>query len=120
MAHQPNVHEGQKFYVKLVGNAARHNKDGGFDAVVSKVGRKYFTLSHETNKYFERDYKFNVEDLTQVTNYSSDYELYNSREEYDKKNLKPKRIQEITNLLSSLTYEQVTEIQVLLDINYKK
>lgn len=120
MAHQSNVQEGQKFYVKLTGNAARYDKDGGFDTVVSKVGRKYFTLSVEDKSWFERDIKFSVEDLCQVTNTCTDYVLYSSREEYDKRNLKPKRIQEISNFLSSLTYEQVLEIQVELDIKYKK
>lgn len=120
MAFQTSIAPGQKFYVKFTGNAARNNRDGGFDAVVSKVGKKYFSLSTEDSIWFERDVKFLIEDHTQVTNTCTDYVLYNSREEYEKKNLKPKRIQEITSFLNTLTYEEVTEIQVALDIKYKK
>jgi hypothetical protein len=114
-----NIKPGQKFYVKFINNAARVNPDGGYDAVVSKVGRKYFTLSVENNIYFERDIKFRIEDLEQETNYSSDYKLYNSREEYDKRTLKPKLIQEIQKLLNSFTYERLLEIQVSLDLKYR-
>jgi hypothetical protein len=109
MVFQSNIHEGQKFYVKLTGNLARHNKDGGFEAVVDKVGRKYFTLKVEERPWFKE--KFHVEDLTQVTNYSTDYVLYNSRWDYEKMNLKPKVIDSITELLKRLTYEQVLEVQ---------
>ena len=114
-----NIRPGQKFYVKFINNAARLNPDGGYDAVVSKTGRKYFTLSVENVIYFERDNKFRIEDLEEESNYSPDYKLYNSRDEYDNRTLKPKLIQEIEKLLHTFTYERLLEIQVSLDLKYR-
>jgi hypothetical protein len=65
---------GQTVYLKPIerGNAYRRDKSVK-EAVIEKVGRKYVTV----NRYG----KFDIESRMQETNYSSDYELFESKEE---------------------------------------
>jgi hypothetical protein len=114
-----HVQVGQQFYVKLVGNAARTKPDGGFYATVSKVGKKHFSLSTEEQTFIER-IKFRVEDLAEESNYSANYELFDSLEDYVLSKLKPVLLKNVQGLCGYLSYKQLEELKLYLEDNYIK
>jgi hypothetical protein len=66
---------GTKVYLKPVNNAARRGNREIIEAEIIKVGRKYF----EVNRGLIR--KYNIKNLSQVTEYAPDFELYFSYQE---------------------------------------
>jgi hypothetical protein len=53
-----------------------------YDGIVTKVGRKYFTVSFSRSKGYVTDVEFHLEDLREKTNYAPDYSIHESREKY--------------------------------------
>lgn len=83
-----NLQIGQKVYVKKVGNAARYLdqkkapvEDYVEEAIVSKVGRKWFRLDGRYADHYQFDIETGVVD---GRDYMSDYVVYESWQEiYD-------------------------------------
>lgn len=73
---------GQTLYQLNIGNAARNCKQELNPVVVKKVGRKYFTCGVAGKEDFW-DIKFHKENWREVTNYSPDYCLYESCQEWE-------------------------------------
>ena len=72
---------GSKCYLKAQGNEERRHKGKPFEewiyeAEIIKVGRKYFTV-----KCGVWDRKYRTDDLTEVTNYCSDWAFYFSKQD---------------------------------------
>jgi hypothetical protein len=75
---------GQKVYLLLSGNKARYLKDAPIEKrieehVVKKVGRKYFETWEEGRNF--STVKFYIDSRRQVTDYTEDYALYETKEE---------------------------------------
>jgi len=68
------LEKGMKLYGKPVNNRARWNKEIS-EFTVSKVGRKYFWLEEMPRT------KFEIENLSEVTEYAPDWELYFTKQE---------------------------------------
>jgi hypothetical protein len=68
---------GQKVFVRRVGNAARHREKDELisEEIVEKIGRKYFYL-----KDFYKC-KFCLEDMHDVSEYTSNYYVYLTKQE---------------------------------------
>ena len=114
---------GDVLLVALEGiNSSRYARNKGlpietYKGEVTKIGRKYFWVKFGGSYHI----RFNLTDWKQVTEYSKDYFLYESQEEYD---LKVKR-EEIekhllyyfrsTGCLKNLTIDQLEKIQSILD-----
>ena len=74
-----DIKVGQKIWTLNVGNSARNCKQELTEREVTKVGRKYFYVD---SGY--RDLKFNIEDLREVTEYTSDYAVYLDKSDYER------------------------------------
>ena len=68
---------GQTVYSLNVGNAARHNEQVLTPVVVTKVGRKYFTVGEGW-----RATQFHISDWSEKTEYSPCAALYESEQEW--------------------------------------
>ena len=69
---------GQEIFLKLVGNAARrYNNTGLIETKISKIGKKHFYVEYSNH------IKFDIKDLSEVSNYSADYEVYLSKKEFE-------------------------------------
>lgn len=77
---------GQKLFSLNVGNAARHRVQILTPVVVTKVGRKYFTVKTDDKYGFETEY--NLEDWEENTEYTRNSVLYETEQQwYDEKEL---------------------------------
>lgn len=84
---------GQHFYVVEINNAARYNGGEQFYGIVTKVGKKYFTVTWKIEYEFlgeQRTYtnseQFHIDSLEQKTDCSPSLKLYSSeKEEEDEK-----------------------------------
>ena len=103
--------KGQKLYAVTAGNMSRGGKKS-FTAIIETVGKKYFTVvSAEDGHYSITRHKFNVENLCQVGNFSPDYELYLSQEEYQKKLELPVLREELQRSLIGIDYENLLKVK---------
>lgn len=93
------------------------------NVTVTSVGRKYFTT---TNQYGVGEVKFNLDTMTEATEYSADFFIYPNEQEF----LDSVELAEITRRISKYFYtthntkvdlETLRKIDVLLekDPNYK-
>lgn len=76
---KPKVTVGMKLFSLNIGNAARHREQVLTPVVVTKVGRKYFTVKNEVGYGFESTY--NINDWSEKTDYTADSKLYESEQE---------------------------------------
>jgi len=65
---------GENIFIKTTGNAARYGGSKIIDTTICKVGIKYFEVRALPGV------RFYISNLTQDTNYSTSYRVYNSRE----------------------------------------
>ena len=68
---------GQQLFMLNVGNAARHTPQTLRPVTVTKVGRLYFTVCHDTWTT-----QFSIDGWQQKTDYSVDYALYTSEQQW--------------------------------------
>ena len=78
---KPNVTIGQTLFMLNIGNAARNREHVLTEVTVSKVGRKYFTVTIDGRSYF--DLSFHIDTWSQKTEYSQDYCLYETKQEWE-------------------------------------
>ena len=71
---------GERLFVLNVGNAARNTPQTLTPVIVSKVGRKYFTVENEGDGW-KHPTEFYIVDWQQVTEYSVDSVLYETEQE---------------------------------------
>lgn len=72
---------GQTLYDLNVGNAARRSPQVLTPVVVASVGRKYFKAGPVGCSEYQL-IQFNLEDWSEVSNYSANHNLYQSEQEY--------------------------------------
>ena len=78
MIPKPTV--GMKLFSLNIGNAARRREQVLTPVVVTKVGRKYFTVEEVGQYPFEHTY--NIEDWSEKTDYIASSALYESEQEW--------------------------------------
>lgn len=71
---------GQRLFSLNVGNAARRVPQVLTPVIVTKVGRKYFTVKRDEQYAFGTE--FWIEDWRQKTEYSNDHALYETEQEW--------------------------------------
>lgn len=77
---KPKVIVGQRLYSLNVGNNARHREQVLTPVVVSKVGRKYFTVKTEGQYALETEYR--IEDWRENHEYCANSALYETEQEW--------------------------------------
>jgi hypothetical protein len=102
---------GQKVFVERIGNCARNRDpdDLVFEGEVEKVGRDYFYL-----KGFTRS-KFSKTTMTEASDYSANYKVYESLQAIEDKNEYNKKLTLIRKTFDSygrpdLTLDQLRKI----------
>lgn len=76
----PKITVGMRLFSLNVGNAARHCEQVLTPVVVTKVGRKYFTVKNEVGYGFESTH--NIGDWSEKTDYTARCALYESEQEW--------------------------------------
>lgn len=97
------------------GNASRRGKKEKFEARVETVGKKYFTLKSDTSDHYLGRFKFNLENLKQVGQYSPDYEVFISVEDYNKKTGRPIILDKVQRSLYGMDYDNLVKIQEFIN-----
>jgi len=103
---------GTKVYLEPIGNQLSFGKDIK-ESVVTKVGRKYFEIQGNYNK-------FSLEKMTDVTIYCPNYKIYLSRNEIEEIHEKEKYGNEFRkffyeNISKKLSLIQMKAIQNIID-----
>ena len=80
---KPKPKIGQIIYSLNIGNAAFRRPPKLTPYVVTKVGRKYFTIRARYDKTDHTDTRFHLENWQEVTNYSASHRLFETKEEYE-------------------------------------
>lgn len=73
---------GERLFVLNVGNSARNTPQILNPVIVSKVGRKYFTVENDSEDRCNQPLQFQIADWLQVTEYSADYVLYETEQHH--------------------------------------
>lgn len=76
---KPQVFVGKKMFSLNVGNAARGAKQVLTPVVVSRVGRKYFTVQTDDKWRFETEY--HLDTWAEKTEYTANSELYETEQD---------------------------------------
>ncbi len=89
------------------------------EKVVLKKGRKYFYVGNTGETEIRRMFKFSLEDMTEVTEYSPDWELYLSKQDIIDKEEKKKLILNIRSVFDrwssvDLTLDQLRRIHAII------
>lgn len=119
-----NIEVGQEVCLVQCGdNSGRRKDDDGYHkrerGVITKVGRKYFIVSTD-----HRDTRFRNDNLMQDTNYSADYFIYPSFEDYkeeiDNKRATHKLKHDYFDTFSkiTLTVDQCSRIEAIIKERY--
>lgn len=120
--NKPKV--GDKFFLVDIGNRARFAAKQRY-CEVTKVGRKYFTVTYSEWTQGGSEYKieveFIIETFRQRTEYSAGYALYESEQEWNDEIEKIKLARGIAQAFQysnykSLTLAQLREVGKILDI----
>lgn len=102
-----NIKVGQKVFVTSVYNRNTFKED----PIVTKVGKKYFQLEGYHNIQFSLE-----TGKDNAGQYSSQYQVYESKETYEHLQLKINVANYLSKLItSSLTYETLVEIKNLIE-----
>jgi phosphotransferase system IIA component len=80
MKTKPKPTVGQRLFSLHIGNISRNGPQALTPVVVTKIGRKYFTVENEER--LRNTTEFHVEGWMQKTDYSADYALYESEQQY--------------------------------------
>ncbi len=110
---------GSTVYLKPINNAARYGRKDILEKVVLKKGRKYFYVGNTGETEIRRMFKFSLEDMTEVTEYSPDWELYLSKQDIIDKEEKKKLIFNIRSVFDrwssvDLTLDQLRRIHAII------
>lgn len=109
------LEKGQSLIVVPSGNAARRGNKEKFTATVETLGKKYFTLESENENHYLGRYKFSLENLKQVGQFSPDYEVFVSMDEYNKKTGKPVLLDKVQRSLYGMDYDNLVKIQEFIN-----
>ena len=117
------MEKGQIVFVKTIGYNSNRNDVGIIKSVIVSVGKKYFTLEPFDENGLSRSYyfrnKFSLEDMREVSNYSSNYKVYLSEKEIQDEIDRPSVKLKIDIHLSELTTDELREVLELLTKNFK-
>ncbi|MCY7947968.1 hypothetical protein P8891_06505 [Bacillus atrophaeus] len=110
---------GTPVFLKPVNNAARYGRKDILEKVVLKKGRKYFYVGNTGETETRRMFKFSLEDMKQVTEYSADWELYLSKQEIINQEEKRKLMFDIRSFFnrcssSDLTLDQLIKVHSII------
>ncbi len=108
------MEKGQEIVVVTTGNRARYSGSKATIETISSVGRKYFELTGLSGV------KFLISDLSEVTNYSTNYIIYKSMEDYEDKMERDAIIYEVRGIFKSygnidLTLTQLKSIRDIIN-----
>ncbi|WP_413154934.1 hypothetical protein [Bacillus subtilis] len=110
---------GSTVYLKPINNAARYGRKDILEKVVLKKGRKYFYVGNTGETETRRMFKFSLEDMKEVTEYSPDWELYLSKQEIIDKEEKKKLMSDIRSVFdrwstADLTLDQLRRVHEII------
>jgi len=110
---------GSTVYLKPINNAARYGRKDILEKVVLKKGRKYFYVGNTGETETRRMFKFSLEDMREVTEYSPDWELYLSKQEIIDKEEKKKLMFDIRSVFdrwstADLTLDQLRRVHEII------
>ncbi len=110
---------GSTVYLKPINNAARYGRKDILEKVVLKKGRKYFYVGNTGETETRRMFKFSLEDMREVTEYSPDWELYLSKQEIIDKEEKKKLMSDIRSVFdrwstADLTLDQLRRVHEII------
>ncbi|CAI6273794.1 hypothetical protein NRS6186_11415 [Bacillus subtilis] len=110
---------GSTVYLKPIYNAARYGRKDILEKIVLKKGRKYFYVGNTGETETRRMFKFSLEDMREVAEYSSDWELYLSKQEIIDEEEKEKLIFEMRSVFNrwstaDLTLDQLRRIHAII------
>ncbi|WP_252500843.1 beta barrel domain-containing protein [Bacillus subtilis] len=110
---------GSTVYLKPINNAARYGRKDILEKVVLKKGRKYFYVGNTGETETKRMFKFSLEDMKEVTEYSPDWELYLSKQEIIDKEEKKKLMSDIRSVFdrwstADLTLDQLRRVHEII------
>ncbi|WP_444559018.1 beta barrel domain-containing protein [Bacillus stercoris] len=110
---------GSTVYLKPINNAARYGRKDILEKVVLKKGRKYFYVGNTVETETRRMFKFSLEDMREVTEYSPDWELYLSKQEIIDKEEKKKLMSDIRSVFdrwstADLTLDQLRRVHEII------
>ena len=74
---------GQRVFSLNIGNAARHREQVLTPCIVTKVGRKYFTVRKEGDESGCSDTEYHIDSLMQKTEYSANSRIYSTAKEWE-------------------------------------
>ncbi len=95
---------GQKVWVIPQSNALRsESTKHPFEAIVKSVGSKLFELQHIGSHSFRL--KFDLETMKEKSEYTSDYFVYGSKQEWDDMNEEVELRKQLTSLIYSMKLE---------------
>ncbi|MFV4887538.1 hypothetical protein RY279_19035 [Bacillus velezensis] len=106
-------------FLKPVNDAARYGRKDVLEKTVLKIGKKYFYVGDTGETETRRMFKFSLEDMTQATEYSADWELYLSKQEVIDEEEKERLIFEIRSVFNrwssvDLTLDQLRRIHAVI------
>ncbi|MGF2740747.1 MULTISPECIES: hypothetical protein [unclassified Bacillus (in: firmicutes)] len=119
MKKEQMINVGTPVFLKPVNDAARYGRKEVLEKTVLKKGKKYFYIGNMGETETRRMLKFSLEDMTQVTEYSADWELYLSKQEIIDEEEKEKLIFEIRSVFNrwssvDLTLDQLRRIHAII------
>lgn len=112
---------GHKGLIKTTGNLIRGNREPEtYECEIKKIGRKYFTISFAYHSGFDKELQFNIDDLTQKTDYSPDYLFYFDEQHFKDTKEKEKLDKELKEHFnyykkSELTLDQLRAIKKIIE-----
>ncbi|MDR4910655.1 MULTISPECIES: beta barrel domain-containing protein [Bacillus] len=117
--NEEKIKVGATVYLKPVNNAARYGRKDILEKNVLKKGRKYFYVGNTGETETRRMFKFSLEDMTHVTEYSADWELYLSKQEIIDQEEKKKLIFDIRSVFDrwssvDLTLDQLRRVHAII------
>ena len=107
---------GDALWIGYSGNAARVHGDDGFPVTVEKVGRKYFTVKGCQSGVFVE--QFHLDDWRQKTEFTPDYELFQTEQEWKDKIRSAELVKRIRNYMGcfgpDFTLDQLEQIAAIM------
>ena len=101
---------GQEIFLKLVGNAARRYNNEPIKTKISKIGKKHFYVEMDSR------IKFDVEDLSEVSDYSANYKVYLSEKELEDETKSKIIYDNIKKYFSGFSFNESLTLEKLIAI----
>lgn len=120
--NKPKV--GDSLYLVDVGNRARRGLGKQRPCVVSKIGRKYFYVTCQESPSYEVIIPFDLIDWREKSDYSAQYALFESKEDYEELAVKNAWMNKLSSTFqyssgAKFTLAQLTEVGALLGLTLK-